>query len=206
MKWYMWLVLLFGIACLYLGIQELRLAQYVDSTPQKITLAQLIEKGPGNNHHVLLSDLHFGHNFVFERKSTGNSTGKVWIPAVPTAHKAKPGDDADEEKMPEIKPADVRALIKSTRVFNDAEMDRLTSHDKIQGVVINLIESLSTSERQLLEQSYPGADFTKCLIIEEGRQENMTSKMWFGLIAGVILTGLGALPLLLRLRRKPSGA
>jgi hypothetical protein len=204
MKWYMWLVLLMGLGCLYLGIQELRLAQHVESTPQQMTLAQLIEKGPGENHHVLVSDLRFGHNFVFEEKSTRNSTGKVWIPVAPAAGQAKPG--ADEEEPADIKPSDIRALIKSTRVFNDAEMARLTSQNKIQGVVINLIESLSSSEQQLLEQAYPGAEFTKCLIIEEGRHEDMTSKIWFGLVAGIILTGLGVLPLLLRMRRKASGA
>ena len=59
----------------------------------------------------------------------------------------------------------------------------------MQGLVVNRIEELGSEEKDLLRQDYPGLDFNKCLILEEGRQPSE-----FG---AVFLMGGGGLALLL---------
>jgi hypothetical protein len=68
----------------------------------------------------------------------------------------------------------------------------------LQALVTNKIVSLGAEERSLLEQSYPGTDFSRCLIIQEGRQPAGPVKVVLmvgggGLlgVAGLVVIGFG---------------
>jgi hypothetical protein len=63
--------------------------------------------------------------------------------------------------------------------------------------VTNKIVSLGGQERTLLEQSYPGTDFSRCLIIQEGREPAGWTKLIIMVGGGSLATliGLGLLGL-----------
>src|SRR5262249_48703233 len=54
---------------------------------------------------------------------------------------------------------------------------------ELQGLVTNEIESLGSEEQKLLNSSYPGTDFTKCVLFQEGREPAGSGKV-FGMVGG----------------------
>ena len=81
-------------------------------------------------------------------------------------------------------PADPKALLFSTSIRTQAELEAKLNQLKLQALVTNSIKSLEPKIRALLQQSYPRANFDTCLIIQEGRTPSSR-----GLLYG---TGAGA--------------
>jgi len=195
----------FGIALLvvggvmgFFGIQECRLRSAASTTPQEISLKDLIAHGPENNAHVIVKDYSLCENFIYEKpeKSNADTWNKVWIPAVPAQA------NAQQKNGLAAKPNHVDALIKSKHVHKESELARLAG-PTVQGMVVNKIESLGSEEKKKLSETYPGTDFSKCLIIEEGREPAGPGKL-AALVGGGLLLLLvgGAVALFGFTRRK----
>jgi hypothetical protein len=166
----------------YFGLQEYRLASSASATPEEITLKNLIARGPEGNPHVRVKEFLPCQNFIYE--STDNSTvwNKVWIPVI-VLDLSNPVLGGEQ-----LKPNKVQALIKSSRIKTEREIETVMKPEGVQATVTNKIESLGSEEQKKLQESYPGTDFSKCLILEEGRQPASSSK--------VLLMGGGGLALL----------
>ena len=100
------------------------------------------------------------------------------IPAVPTT--------LGEQSVHVLTP---KVIVKSAHVPSDDALDALRGRTKMQALVVNRIEQLGPEEKNLLGQDYPGLDFNKCLILEEGRLPSDFGK--------VFLMGAGGAALLL---------
>jgi hypothetical protein len=189
-----------GGVLVFLGIQEMRLAGASKSEPQSITCAQLIKNGVGDNAHVAMGDFYIPNSaFCYEGSKYGSEWKTIWIPAVPTdgeyfkrlqaLHKA--GKLGDGPIAPQ--PHEIRLIIKSTKVKNEAQLNALDSQETIQGMIVNKIDSLGTKERKILAESYRGVDLDSCLILEHGREPASAGKSFGMMGGGGLLSVLGVL-------------
>lgn len=204
-------LLVIGCMVAYFGFREFQLGQAASPNAKHISCAELGSKGPGDNAHVLLENhVLCQSGFVYESKN-GNASERwttIWIPAVPI----------DGEYVQEIKrlmevsngkragslplPKDVHVLIKSKRVHDQSDLDRLDNQDTIQGVVINKIDSIGSQEKKLLSEQYPGIDFDKCWIIEHGREPSGPAKSFGMMGGGAALAGLGVLGMVAKIKKQ----
>ena len=178
-----------GCVLLFLGVQEVRLASGAKAKARDITCAELGEKGPGDNAHVRMGEfLLCEFSFVYESKEgQSDRYERVWVPAVPLEgeyhrqlrqHVEEKGAAAAAD-LP--MPRDLRVVVKSGRVHNDAELEALAMGDTLEGMVVNRISGLGGEERKILQDSYPGVDFSKVYILEHGR-----TPAGFGKTAGLL--------------------
>lgn len=145
----------------YLTYTEGTLAFQSSEKPVEITLKELIAQGPDGDAHVVVTDFFLCENLAHQFQDKKPSVWThVWIPAVPI--------DEVENKVG-FNPTNVKALFFSTSIRNLTELEAKLNKPKVQGLVTNRISSLETKIRNLLRESYPGTDFDKCLIIQEGR-------------------------------------
>ena len=167
----------------YMTYTEGTLAMQSSAQPETITLKQLIARGANGNAHIVLTDFELCDNLVNQFNENNKAVWThVWIPVVPK-------DEVDPKHKGPLTPNNVKALLFSTSITNEPEMEAKLNQPRVQGMVTNRITSLDPKIRNLLKQSYPGTDFDKCLIIQEGR-----APFGFGLVA---LTGGGAVLALL---------
>lgn len=199
------LVVLGGMAAYY-GVQEWRLAASASATPQEISLKDLIARGPGDNAHILLKEFIPCDNYIYSKKENNNNWDEVWVPvippdALPKLENLKLGPGALPLQQ-QIAPGNVQAIIKSTHIHNETELERLEKQPTLQGMVVNKISSIGSEEKTKLIESYPGTDFNRCLIIEDGRTPAGMGLVVASLGGGgvLVLVGIG-LALLGLLRR-----
>jgi hypothetical protein len=180
-----------GLVLAFWGIQEFRLSQEAKETPQTISCGDLSAKGPGGNANIVMTDsLICIDSFVYEAKKNGTTWNKVWVPVVPMDGEyvqqiremiQKNGGNTNITLPP---PQNIKVILKSSKIPSQAELVALSNQTTVTGLVTNKIESLGDKERKILEQSYPGTDFTKCYIVDHDRKP-----FGFGQVAG--LTGGG---------------
>jgi len=92
---------------------------------------------------------------------------------------------------PDGKPFLIQALIYSTHIRSAPDVEKAVTKDKIQGMVINQIESLGSKERKLLQDSYPATDFNRCIIFELDRKPGSgTAVVYLGVAVAAILVGV----------------
>jgi hypothetical protein len=169
-----------GVVLIGIGVMEMVRNRGASATPEEITLKQLIARGTEGNPNVAIRDFRLGDNFVYETKGTSTRWNKVCIPIVPA-------DEAPRGPGP-FRPTNVRAILMSFNAHNEGEVAALRGRTRLEALV-NRIGSLDKEEKKLLEQSYPGTDFSQCIILLEGR------KPFSGVVIGGMLGG-GALMLL----------
>ena len=187
------LIVIGGIGLGVYGVQEWRLSSAAAKDPQTITCADLSAKGPGGNAHVAMTDFFpCVHSYVYESRSKNDTSkwSKVWLPVVPVdseyARKFLETLEKDESALATLPPpTDIRVLVKSTHVRNEDEMGPLFAAPKLDGLIVNKIESIGSDERKILEESYPGIDFTRCYILDHDRKPASTL-----LVAGALGGGL----------------
>lgn len=193
----------------FLGVQELRLASEAKPEPQTLTCEALGQNGPGDNAHIIMSDFLLSPGgFVYEGDKAGTTYKTVWIPAVPLEgeyHRELKALLDSEGNLPDNIPAprDLRVILRSKNLKNDAAIGTLGDADTVQGLVINKISKLSGKELKLLQESYPGIDFAKVWILEHGRQPAGVGKT-VGLVGGGVALILIAAALFIRGRQKAS--
>ena len=177
MKYILLKIILFGVGIFLIveGIKEKSLASTASAAPEEITLAALIARGPDSNPNIILTDYMLGEGFIY--KSRRGSWSGAWVPAIP----GKPGPE--RAGKPEI----IKALIYTGQARNAEEVYQRCEKPKLRGLLVNQIETLQPDERTLLERSYPGTDFSNCLIIHEGREPAGTGKVLLMVGGGVLL-------------------
>jgi hypothetical protein len=115
MRWLLRTLLLAGSAlCPLIGTFILFIASALSDvaavgrpTPQPLTLAELIARGPGDNAHVELTDFQFGKPIIEQR---GQQWRWVWLPLEPAGKKApggRPvflqlGDSPDQARLDQV--------------------------------------------------------------------------------------------------------
>ena len=200
MRWYL-LLGIASVALIMLGFKEARLAAAASSTPQQLSCQQLATNGPGDNAHVVLTDLLLcGGSYVYAERN-GRWT-EAWIPAVPLGgayHQQLAALGPVAEVPP---PANIRVIVKLPSVRGDSDVARFAAQEKLQGMVINDIESLGTEEKSILADGYPGVDFGRCWIVEQGRGPAGLGKI-AGCIGGGLLLVVFLVWRVLRLRGRP---
>ena len=94
-----------------------------------------------------------------------------------------------------IQPGNIRALIFTTNSNNERDLYQRCGQPRLRALVTNKIVSLGSKEKNLLEQTYPGTDFSRCLLIQEGREPASATKVLL-LVGGGILMGVIGLGIL----------
>lgn len=193
-------LLIVGPIPAFLGWREGRVGEGASEQPVEMPLEQLIARGANGNPHVRIKEFFLGDNYVYQENSKSKTWEHVWIPMVPP-------NAVTEQGTPKA-PNNVRAILKNTGVRSKVDTEllyhRLAQAGVVQGLVINKIASLGHQERKLLQESYPGTDFSQCLIIEEGRkpvaQTMATLMLWGG--AALTLLGLGMIIVGVRVQQR----
>ena len=173
--------LVLGGMLLFAGLREWQLGSAASDQPEDVTLEALIARGPDGNPHVRVSDFVLGDNYVYFTDDTGTYWTSVLVPAVPN----KMGDQAAHVLIPQV-------IVKSTHASDEDHLNTLRARTRLQGLVVNRIEALGSEEREILAKDYPGIDFDKCIILEEGRQPSsggMVFLMGGGGLALVVVGG-----------------
>jgi hypothetical protein len=70
---------------------------------------------------------------------------------------------------PLLQPRRVQVIVIPKGVNNKATtINWARGKERVQGMVVNLIQSLDGQTKKLLKDAYPDTDFTRCLILKEG--------------------------------------
>ncbi len=165
-----------GVGVFIAGWMEWQLKTVAKTQPQRLTAAELAARGPGNNAHVILTNYDLCDNFVYEStRRNGGTWKKVWVPVVPAGQGCGP---------------QIQIIIADTKISGPEQIGMVAG--QVQGLVINKISSLGREERRLLSETYPGADFSKVWIVQNGRS---TWSPWavMGMLGGGGFTVLGVL-------------
>jgi hypothetical protein len=180
-------LMIIGIILAVVGFQERSLAATASQAPEEISLKDLIARGPDGNPNIILTDYVLCDNFVYQERN--GSWEHAWVPAVP---REQAGQNTGG------KATQVKALIFTIHARNQHDLAQRCEQPKLRALVTNRIVSLKSQERDLLAKSYPGTDFSKCLIIQEGREPAGPTKLilmigggGFAALAGLGMIGAG---------------
>jgi len=104
------------------------------------------------------------------------------------------GVEIPEEEFPVMQ--DFQILLKTNDYKTLGDIPEFwVFHEKLEGVVINKINSFESGEEDLIRQSFPNLDFNKILILEKDRKPSSSFKS-FGMMGGgfaLIIIGIGLL-------------
>ena len=152
----MWrlVLLILGGVLIYFGIKEWMMAGSASEQPESIALRDLIVRGRAGNPHVVVTDFEVGDTPVCFYTSNKDSFVDVWIPVMPRGGAAFPNRS-------------IPALIMSKRARTKADLDRLCAQPSIQGMVSDI---WLTDKRKFKLKESLHIDFSRCIIIEDGRQ------------------------------------
>jgi hypothetical protein len=187
----------FGVMAIVFGVYEWRLSSGASTRPEEISLRDLIARGPDGNPNIILKDFELlDDNLVYEydeKLGPNSSWTKVWVPVVPPGA-APPGQPGGFpfNPQPQRQIGQVQALIYSTHVHGQAEIRPRCGVPKLRAMVTNRVQSLGSEEKKLLQEGYPGTDFNKCLIIEEGREPASAGFLVLLFGGGLLLLAGGA--------------
>jgi hypothetical protein len=79
----------------------------------------------------------------------------------------------------------------TTKAKNHADLHQRCGQQGVRALVTNRIVSLGREERELLQQQYPGTDFDRCLIVQEGREPASAAKYMAMIVGGIASTLIG---------------
>lgn len=190
-------LIIVGVVFTVMGYQEWRLADKARPDKQILTCAQLTEKGFGDNANVTVKDaVVLDTWFVYKGTGQNGPWSTIWVPLVPAEgpyiqelRRLYAGESHLPEKLPP--PKDIRLILKSGHTADKAAMDRLVHERTFDGMIVNEIEKLEGKEKQLLEQGFPGTDFSQCYILEHGRTPASRTMLLVMLGGGLAAAGLG---------------
>ncbi len=118
---WLWIVagLLLGMVMGWDGQRRQQVEEAMSVPPQQMTLAALIENGPGDNLHVTITDFVMGKH-VTEPGDKGRSD-KVWLPLLPVG--VPVGGQAKE----------IEVLYSSDKIFDNADLKMLLGQQQVTG-------------------------------------------------------------------------
>lgn len=168
------LTLLFGGFGLYSAYQQYQLRQMSSDQPQTLTCRELIDKGPGTNVYVVVTDFKFlGEQIVVQNRGRFVKTEpwqKAWVPVLAV------GGDGQPDKTAVV-------ILDTDSIITRGQLQALEKTGKIRGLVVNGVAALGDKEAKLLREAYPYLDMDKCYSI---RQEATGESTGTGLmVAGV---------------------
>lgn len=187
----------------FMTVQDWRLKSTAKEKPQFITCADLETKGPGENAHIVLGEFWLcSLSYVYEEKSAGNWS-KVWVPAVPVDgeyHQQLLSQLDDQGNViGDIKlPTNIKVIVTSKDIHNESELTALTDKQTLQGMIVNLVESLGSEEKKILQESYPSVNFDDCYIVEVDRKPASTGRLLATGFGGLALMAAGGITFLMR--------
>ncbi|MBN1514590.1 MAG: hypothetical protein JXB13_21415 [Phycisphaerae bacterium] len=187
------IVLIVGAVLIFGGVVESLQSSKARQEPQEITCADLTRDGYGDNAHVRLTDFYLcDSTYVVEERIQWE---KVWIPAVPRGsrlHEALENVRPRGNQIADILPGrDIRLIVLLKDVRSQKDVERAAARDVIQGMLISPMRGFSKEQRRLLQQSYPGLSFDRCLILVDGRKPATRTKTALLVGAGVTLMLVG---------------
>jgi hypothetical protein len=172
--------LLIALGAFYLAREQERIRSLYGDEPQTITLAQLAEKGYGDNVWVDLTEVEMIPKFVVQE--TKGSISAVWVAAVPMGQT----DEAQE----------IKVILRSTRCKTDAEIpQKFEPRETYRGAVINpTLLWPHTPYRSLLQAELPNMKLAPT-IWEVDIDSSKPSEKWARgfFTAGGVLAVIGAL-------------
>jgi hypothetical protein len=155
-----------------------RLGAEVSDTPEDLTLERLLARGLSGNPYVRVTQFRFRPDVVTLSKL--GRWEQIWVP-VQTARGGGKGEGGGSFGV----------IVKSKKVHSQADLDELTARQEITGLLINVFESLSGKERELLKERYPATDFDRVLILEADRKPPTGGNQAVLYIVGAVVFGLG---------------
>jgi hypothetical protein len=178
------LAIIGAIALGVFGYKEWKLAQGCKADPQKLSCADLGQKGHGDNAYVVMNEF-IGGDYVYYQKKGNAKYESVLIPAIPLSSPwvatAKAAHDRGQP-LPPIPASEVRVIIKATSI-DEAGVKALVDRDDVTGVVINRIESIGGKDKDLLGQIAAGLNPDACQILEVNRTPASAGK-YMGMMGG----------------------
>jgi hypothetical protein len=185
-------LLVMGGGLLVAGFKEVTLLNASSRNPETISLAKLADRGPQGNPNIILTDFRLCNNFVQQTRTHWGQKEErwdsVWVPIVPRDEGLRRLFGAGAAGR------NVQAIIFSKHVGSKAELAKLAV-PQLRGMVINAIASLGADQLKLLQQAYPGIDFERCMIIEDGHEPASAALLSLYLGVGGLLALLGVLVL-----------
>ena len=217
------LMLLLGApASAYLAYDHLRAASIVaDVKPQQISYKQLIKNGPGDNAHVIVTDMElYAGTRAFTYSARTDEWKTIWVPAGPstrltdvTPQQLKQMLDEGLENLEAYRTGDKHALdpeppglvVKSVHVRNEEQLRRLSFETTFRGLLVNQIESLDPDDQADFKRQYPGTDFSRVSILEHNRKP-VGPQQGYSLVAlTVLLFVIGTALMIVGAKRASSG-
>jgi hypothetical protein len=170
-----------GGVLIFLGVREYNQVSHGNKKPQTITCMELGRDGPGDNKFVDMTLFGYSPGKILTTKSAiyvpayalDSDYGKRYSLAIGLGSKAK---------IPPPPPDPVFVLVKTTRSMQDLQIAKLES--QLEGMVVNDIDPLTQDEISQLQPSYPKTNFSKCWIVEEGRELGSAIKYLIYLCSG----------------------
>lgn len=199
----------------FFGYREMSLSNIADEKPQTITAAELIANGPGDNAHVIVTDLYVLDSYAYEGpQDKPNKFDKVWVPAIamddPWVLKAESLALEAEERNPDNPdysalmnlsyPNNIKLVIYSKDLKSAGAVDEFIQGSEVKGLIINEIEDLKGDELKNLKKGYPSLDAKNVLIIEHNRTPAGSGLVMLIMAGGAVLFLAG--PGLLLMARK----
>jgi hypothetical protein len=139
-----------GIGGAYRTYNEWQVGATATAAARPVTLQELAANAA--NPHVQIRAFDFARKFAYSKRKHDTDFTKVWIPIVAKGS------------------SEIRVVVRTSKVRNLAELEKFCAQTTLQGLIINDIDSLPAEYAAELRKCYPETDFTKCLIVDEGRQ------------------------------------
>lgn len=195
----------------FMGYEEFKLSGFAKAEAVVVALEDLEAGAELENAHIIIEEpVSVYGGLIYEYRQSKYDTGEpdantsvsvTYYPIISQSHPFMAGLNALFEKYPEGIPEEVpvpdlgnfRVLVKTDRFNTVANFpyDSLVSDERVQGLVVNEVESLDAEEIGLLRESFPNADFGQVLILEEGREPASSGKYLGMMGGGVALMLLG---------------
>lgn len=182
-----------GGVLIFLGIREYNQVAR-NKKPQLISCMELGQNGPGDNKWVDLEKFGYSPGKYLTTQSaiyvpayaTDSGYGKRYSLAIGLGSKAK---------IPPPPPDPVFVLVKTSRSMENLQIARLES--ELEGMVVNDIDPLTQADIAQIQPAYPKTNFSKCWIVEEGREQGSAIKYLICLSSGGLCILLAVALLLL---------
>ncbi len=181
-------LLVAGIGAITFGVKHWTLASACQATPQVLTGMELQQQGWGNNANIELTKAATLKCWVSCTETTSSrrfqaSTTKLsaFIPMISLESDYMKYLDkfysvkANEDKDPEM-PKEFCCILKLPDIKDDVDVERVAGLNRYNGVIINSIDSLSSDQKRLLREEFPGVNLSSVAILEYNRIPQSTAK------------------------------
>lgn len=128
------------------------LAKNASAEPEVVRLADLGSRPIDANRHLKLTQFGFGHDYLY--RGAADKWDRTWIPLI---------DPASTTSQPKV-----QAVVVCRRVKNIVDYAVLKHENSFQGMNVTGVNLIPSELQQQLAGFYPGHDFSKIPVFEEG--------------------------------------